>query len=239
MKPKRLPGVEFAAEMARQWSHFNDPAAKLARRKERASRGLMIWLVLTILCGIAAATGSFPFITGVVIFGALGVRAGMRLVQLNRVELPPKQERPRLPSRSSATYEPMKRLAQGKASLDELLGQLSAHAADRPSVPEGSVSEARATASDAERALSGLARRIQAIERAREAAPAGERASLDAAVSTLCEQLEDGLESYGSLLAAAGRAVAATGSGLESSQHALTDATDHLAGMAIALRELS
>lgn len=239
MKPKRLPGVEFAAEMARQWSHFNEPAAKLARRKERASRGLTIWLVLTILCGIAVATGSFPFITGVVIFGALGVRAGVRLVQLNRVELPPIPERPKLPSRGSATYEPMKRLARGQASLNELLGQLAANSAGGPSLPEGSVSQARATASDAERALQGLARRIQAIERAREAAPASERASLDAAVRALCEQLDDGLESYGSLLAAAGRAVAAAGSGLETSQRALTDATDHLAGMAIALRELS
>ncbi|MGH3951385.1 MAG: phage shock envelope stress response protein PspM, partial [Pseudonocardiaceae bacterium] len=41
------------------------------------------------------------------------------------------------------------------------------------------------------------------------------------------------------LVAAAGRAVAAAGSGVDSSRQALTDANDRLAGLAIALRELS
>lgn len=88
-------------------------------------------------------------------------------------------------------------------------------------------------------ALRGIAARVQAVERARKAAPHSERGALDSAVHTLREQLDDGLAGYGSLIAAAGQAVAASGNGLQQSKEALTDATDRLAGLAIALRELS
>jgi hypothetical protein len=57
-------------------------------------------------------------------------------------------------------------------------------------------------------------------------------------VRTLREQLDDGMGEYGALVAAAGRAVAASTSGMDESRQALTDATDRLAGLAIALREL-
>jgi hypothetical protein len=62
---------------------------------------------------------------------------------------------------------------------------------------------------------------------------------LDSAIAGLREQLEDGVEEYGALVAAAGRTVAATDSGMPEAKDALTDATDRLAGLASALRELS
>jgi hypothetical protein len=134
----------------------------------------------------------------------------------------------------------MERLAECEASLAELLRQLSAPTAvGTPSVPEVSVEDARSTAGEAAAALRALAGRIQAIERARNASPASERGALDAAIRTLREQLDDGLDGYGSLIASAGRAVAASSAGVGASRQALSEATDHLAGLALALRELS
>lgn len=237
-RPRRLTDFSLVADLAQQWVDFNEPAAKLARRKERASRALTFWLVLTVLCGIAVATGSMPFITGGVIFGALAVRAGLRLRRLHRRPPPSAGPRRRVPPpRTSLAHEPMQRLGRAESSLNDLMARLPAQQAG-PVIPAATVAEAGSTAADAAQALRELAARIVAIERARDAAPAGERASLDAALRTLREQLDEGVDSYGSLLAAAGHAVAASGVDLERPQAALTDATDRLAGMAIALREL-
>jgi hypothetical protein len=248
-RPPKVTDVPLVAEVRSKWARWNEPAAKLERRKRRASRAVTLWVILTLLCvlvgvagmlsqglGMAAATGA----AGVIVFGTLGVRSGMRLRQLNRIPVPisamaassPPEP---LPPADSAAHEPMRRLAECEESLTELLRQLSPSDA----LPDTSVDDARVAAQEAATTLRGLAARIQAVERARNAAPPGERAALDAAVSTLREQLDDGLEGYGALVAAAGRAVAASASGTRQSRDALTDATDRLAGLAIALRELS
>ena len=57
------------------------------------------------------------------------------------------------------------------------------------------------------------------------------------ASASLREQLDEGLDGYRSLVAAAGRVVAA--SSAAGPKQELTEATDHLAGLAVALRELS
>lgn len=253
--PARLPelGVPAIAEMHRSWVRWKDPAARLERRKQRTSRALTLWIVLTLLCGIAAtagivgasaaagvATSVFTALAGVAVFGTFGVRAGLRLRALHRVPLPMSASRLELPARSSAAHRPMQRLAEAEASLSELLAQLSqpqlgVHA----TVPGASVAQARTTAQQAATVLRALAGRVEAVERARDAAPVAERPALEAAVLTLVEQLEDGLDDYGSLVAAAGRALAASSGGVAVSREALTDATDRLAGLAIALRELS
>lgn len=237
--PRRLPDLRAVGEVARQIADWNDPAAKHERRKERAGRWLTIWSVLTVLCGVGIATGNLIFITGLVIFGALAMRGGMRLRQLQKMTPPP--PRRALPTWTSVTHPLMKRQARAETALHGLLEQLSSKQGGI-SVDPASVAEARATAADAASSLHGLADRIVAVERARESAPASERAELATAVATLRGQLADGVESYGGLVAAAGKAVAARGSGLSgpTGPHAaLTDATDRLAGMAIALRELS
>lgn len=234
--PRRLPDLRFAAELARQVNAWNDPAAKHERRKERAGRWLMIWSVLTVLCGVGVATGNLIFITGLVIFAALSIRSGVKLRRLQQLTPPP--ARRVLPSRTSVTHQPMRRLGRAELALHGLLEQLASKQGGI-SVGEQALAEARATAADASRSLHGLADRIVAVERARDAAPAAERAELSAAVGTLRGQLDDGIDSYSGLVAAAGKAVAARGSGLSGPQAALTDATDRLAGMASALRELS
>ncbi|MGH3519436.1 MAG: phage shock envelope stress response protein PspM [Haloechinothrix sp.] len=250
---KRIERLPDIAEVRSSWARWNDPAARLDRRKLRTSRALTLWIVLTILCGIAVLAGVvgassaagisasvFTAIAGVVVFGALGVRSGLRLRRLSRTTATATATRVALPSRASAAYEPMRRLRYAEASLAELLAQLSrSPPGATTSVPEVSVADARTTAAQAAVALRGLAGRIEAIERAADAAPHAERAALDSAVRTLCDQFDGGLDDYGSLVAAAGRAVAATSSGVASSRQALTDATDRLAGLAIALRELS
>lgn len=238
-----LPGV---AEIRSKWVAWNDPAAKLRRRRARTSRALTLWIVLTLLCGLYAVAGylgvlnpvggiegALGGIAATVVFGALGVRAGLRLRQLNRTELPASAAPAPLPPSGSASHEPMRRLVESEESLEDLLARLA------ETVSTDSVADARSTAAEAAAALRGLAARMQAIERARGSAPAGERAALDAAIETLAEQLDDGLDEYGSLVASAGRAVAASAGGARPPSEALTDATDRLAGLAIALRELA
>ncbi|KAA9153785.1 hypothetical protein FPZ12_033605 [Amycolatopsis acidicola] len=241
--------VPVFAEARSKWERWNAPAAKLERRKRRASRAVTLWLLLTLLCGLFAVAGGLHFIVvgssseylavaGAVVFATLGVRSGLRLRQLNRTELPAADAArpPKLPSPKSAARAPMERLTEGEESLAELLRQLSA-----PSSLVGgeSVEDARKTAAEAATALRALAERIQAIERARDSAPAADRKALESAVRNLLEQLNEGLDDYATLIAAAGRAVAAGSTGMAQSKEALTDATDRLAGLAIALREVS
>lgn len=248
--PAELPVV---SEIRDKWVRWNHPAAKLERRKRRTSRALTLWIVLTLLSvlwavvGYAGVTGvqeglpgAFTGIAATLVFATLGVRSGMRLYQLNRTTPPRTARPPSLPPPGSAAREPMERLAKSEASLTDLLTQLTApsHGVPAP-VSELSVEDARTTAAEAAAALRGLAARVESIERARESAPPGEREALDSAVATLRTQLDDGLDGFGALVAAAGKAVAASSAGVQPAKQALTDATDRLAGLASALRDLS
>ncbi|MGK3202997.1 phage shock envelope stress response protein PspM [Amycolatopsis sp. MEPSY49] len=248
--------VPAFAEARAKWDRWNHPAAKLERRKRRTSRAMTLWIMLTILCGVLtvaagmgwmSATGApmmpqaITAFAGAVVFGTFGVRSGLKLRELKNTALPAAPAGPPpLPPAGSVAREPMERLAECEASLAELLRQLSVPSSvGTTPVSEVSVADARQTATEAAAALRGLAGRIQAIERGRNSAPAREQAALDAAVGKLREQLDDGLEGYRGLVAAAGHTVAASSDGLVTSKQALTDATDHLAGLAMALRELS
>ncbi|MEU6644839.1 hypothetical protein ABZ863_20085 [Saccharomonospora sp. NPDC046836] len=251
--PVRPIDLTAVTDMRDKFVRWNEPAAKLERRKRRTSRAVTLWTILTLLSvlwavggfyGITSSqegfVGAFSGLTAVVIFGVLGVRSGLRLRQLNRTEVPARTEPPRLPPTSSVARKPMERLAESEATLAELLGQLGTPTPGAAaSVPAVSVEDAKATAAEAAAALRALATRIQSIERARAAAPASERAALGSAIKNLRAQLDDGLNGYGSLVAAAGRAVAESSGGVQPAKEALTDATDRLAGLALALRELS
>ncbi|HWD02972.1 MAG TPA: hypothetical protein VG674_11025 [Amycolatopsis sp.] len=247
--------VPAVAEVQAKWRRWNEPAAKHQRRINRTSRALTLWLLVTILLGVLTvltATGLIgngqPEVVqtvlsgfGTLVFGTFSVRTGLKLRRLKKLELPVGSATPPpLPPAGSAARVPMERLAESEASLGELLRQLSAPSAlGTTAVPDVSVADAHRTALEAASALRSLAARIQAIERGRNSAPARERAALDAAITTMRDQLDDGIEAFGSLVAAAGRAVAASSDGVGTSKQALTEATDHLAGLALALRELS
>lgn len=251
--PSLSSELAVVSEIRDKWTRWNEPAARLQRRKRRTSRALTLWLVLVLLSilyaaggyagivsGQAGLEGAFGGIVAVVVFGALAVRSGTRLLALKRTELPEATQPPPLPPVGSVAREPMERLAESEASLAELLRQLTTPTQNAPAaVPELSVEDARATAEEAAKALRALAARVRSVERARESAPPAERAALDSAIDTLRTQLDDGLNGYGALVAAAGRAVAESSGGVSQAKESLTDATDRLAGLALALRDLS
>lgn len=234
----RHTAVPVVSDVHASWVRFNDPAAKLARRKRRTSRVFTLWLVLTLLSALFAVTGYFGVlggaagvegalkgIIGLLIFGTFGVRSGLKLRSLHRVQRSQRAEPPALPPAGSGAREPMRRLGECESNLTELLGNLPAHA-----------SEPRATADDAAAMLRHLADRIQAVERARDNSPPAERAELDSDLATLETQLQDGVSAYGGLVAAAGRAVAASSAATD--MESLTEATDRLAGLAAGMRDL-
>lgn len=234
-------------------ARWNSPEAKHARRLRWTRRALTLWTVLTLLAVLWAVGGYFglagPYegiegalsgAAGTVVFGALAVSSGTKLRRLKRVDPPRPDPAAILPPTGSAARAPMEKLADSERTLTDLLDQLANPQHGAPSGATGfDVEDARNTAMDASAALRGLAARLESIERARDAAPARERAGLDSAVTALSGQLDEGVEGYGTLVAAAGRAVAASSDGAAPAKDALTDATDRLAGLAVALRELS
>lgn len=234
----RQTAAPVVSDVHASWVRFNDPAAKLARRKRRASRAFTLWLVLTLLSvlfavtgylgvlgGAAGVGGSLKGIVGVLIFGTFGVRSGLRLRTLHLEQRSVRAEPPPLPPVGSAAREPIRRLGDCESNLTDLLASLPAH-----------TSEPRATADDAAATLRQLADRVQAIERTRDNSRATERAELDADLETLVTQLEDGVSAYSGLVAAAGRAVAASSAGTNT--ESLAEATDRLAGLAAGLRDI-
>ena len=125
--------VPAFAEARAKWERWNQPAAKLERRKRRTSRALTLWIMLTILCGILAVAAGLGWMNavgapmmpqaiaafaGAVVFGTFGVRSGLRLRELKRTPIPAAPAGPPpLPPAGSAAREPMERLAECEASL--------------------------------------------------------------------------------------------------------------------------
>lgn len=251
--PRPKVDLTVVSDVRDKLAAWNSPAAKHARRVRWTRRAFTLWVVLALLAVLWAVAGYFGIIgvyegvegaltgaAGTVVFGALAVSSGTKLRRLGRVEPPRPDPATTLPPASSAARLPMEKLVDSERTLTDLLDQLAAPPTGAPSGATGfDVEDARATAMDASAALRGLAARLESIERARDAAPARERAGLDSAVAALREQLDEGIEGYGTLVAAAGRAVAASSDGATPATDALTDATDRLAGLAVALRELS
>lgn len=238
---------EVQARLQNQIGRWNNPAAKLERRKKRAAAAAWVFLFLTMLLAVVATVlvlGSpEQVMAGAVagVFGlgslALGIRSAARVRTLKRTPLPavePPVSVTRMPPSKSLAREPMERLADAERALAELLRQLGS---PRSNVPPDSVEHARATGAEAASALREVAAQLQSVERARDLAPAPDRPALAAGVRKLRDQLDQGLDGYGRLIAAAGHLVAASGTGGPDSG-ALTDASDRLHGLAKALREL-
>lgn len=244
-----------------------DESARIERQRRRlerkrlwASRWALAWaivcvfLVVYVAMGISGMVGTGPDaamiaggVAGVAATGALSIRSTRRMVLLKRareefdrkhqtaeVPAPPP---PPMPPKSSAAYEPMQRLAEAEDALAQLVRQLGGTPGAPASVPQESVAEAERTGAEAAQALRAVAAQLAAVELARDHAPPMERGPLIDGVRRLREQLEEGLNGYRGLVAAAGRVVAASTSA--GPKQELTDATDHLAGLAVALRELS
>lgn len=240
-----LQGVQQAQNaLARR----GDPAvqlerkrARLARKRMWASRWLAVWSIITAIAMVLVvgsfvdyvndSSGSTP-VAGIVIgliAGTFAIRSGVRMRTLDRERraLGPSSSAAQtllsaLPPRGSMAREPMDRLAKGEATLAELLVQIGRGGC----VPAESVEHTRKTGADAALVLRRVAAQLHAVERARDHAPPLERGPLADAVRALRRQLDEGVDGYGSLVAAAGRVLAA--SSLGSPNQELTDATDQI-----------
>jgi hypothetical protein len=259
----RGPMMQQVAQVHNAVARRADPAvqverqrARLARRRAWAARWLTVWALITAICTLMMVA-SFAGVTddpghdaafGAIIIGmisgTLAVRAGLRMRRhgQERAALGAAQEpaavpqqlvSQALPPKSSLARQPMERLADGESTLAELLSQI----ARGGSVPAESVEHTRRTGADAALVLRRFAAQLHAVERARDHAPPLERGPLADAVRSMRVQLDEGVDGYGSLVAAAGRVLAA--SSLGGTNQDLTDATEHLAGLALALSDLS
>ena len=232
---------------------------RLERKRMWASRWALSWaiiclfLVVYVAMGASGMVGPGPEATmiaggvaAIAATGALSIRSTRRMVLLKRageafdqkhrpVEVAP--PRPPMPPRESAAYEPMQRLGEAEEALSQLVRQLAGTEGTPASVPLESVAHAEQTGAEAAQALRAAAAQLAAVELARDHAPPMERGPLIEGVRRLREQLDEGLNGYRSLVAAAGRVVAASSSA--GPKQELADATDHLAGLAVALRELA
>jgi hypothetical protein len=232
---------------------------RLERKRLWASRWALAWAIIcvVVVAYVAAAFGGLvdngPDATmiaggiGATVFtGALSIRSMRRMVLLKRArdEFDGQHKpaavavyRPPMPPKGSAAYEPMQRLSEAESALEQLVRQLAGTEGAPASVPLESVAHAEQTGAEAAQALRAVAAQLAAVELARDHAPPMERAPLIDGVRRLRDQLDEGLTGYRSLVAAAGRVVAASSS--SGPKQELADATDRLAGLALALRELS
>jgi hypothetical protein len=143
------------------------------------------------------------------------------------------EKRYHLPRAKSSARQPVRQLAEAEAALAEMLRQLSGS----PELPAGVVEQAWRTACDTAAGLREVAAKIEAVELAAKHAPPGERASLDEGIHRLRVRLDQGLDGYRGLVAAAGRMLLASAPVLVTEE--LVEATESLAGLAEALHELS
>jgi hypothetical protein len=232
---------------------------RLERKRMWASRWALTWaivclfLVVYVAMAFTGMVGEGPDATmiaggvaAVAATGALSIRSTRRMVLLKRARQEFDQQhkpavvapaRPPMPPRESAAHEPMLRLGEAEDALTQLVRQLAGTEGTPASVPLESVAHAEQTGVEAAQALRAVAAQLAAVELARDHAPPMERGPLIEGVRRLREQLDEGLNGYRSLVAAAGRVVAASSSA--GPKRELAEATDHLAGLAVALRELS
>jgi hypothetical protein len=184
---------------------------------------------------LVGALGAAPGVVAALGFAGTSVLAvrtnlKMRGIDAERRQLEAAPTPEPLPARSSAARQPMERLEDAQDTLRELLRQLDSAALT--SIPTDSVEQARATGAEAASAIRAVSRQLQAVERARDTAPPLDRAPLVEGVRRLRAQLDEGVDGYCGLVAAAGRVLAE--STASNPRQVLGDATDHLAGLASA-----
>lgn len=220
-----------------------------------------LWTVIVLcLAGpewLGLVPASAEDIEGGIIVAAISVvvtgTAWLAVYALSRVEPPPPtltyrnlprsavtparirvEQRSRLPRPGSAARSPVRQLNEAEVALAELLRRLR-EVQGEPA--EHVVEHAWQVATDTATSLRAIAARAEAVEIAAEQAPPEERATFEEAAANLLRQLDEGLDAYRGLIAAAGHVVLAGIPVVETTE--LVEATESLAGLAAALRELS
>jgi hypothetical protein len=181
------------------------------------------------------------------LFSACLAAGGVYMARVRRQEplvqppMPPPvpvhaEKRFQLPRPKSSALQPMLDLAEAEAGLAELMRRLT-EMPDGPAVPSHVIDQARQTAADTATTLRSIAARLEAVELAVKHSPPQEWAGLEDGAGSLRLHLDQGLDAYRSLIAAAGRVVLASTPVVASAK--LVEATESLAGLAEALRELA
>ncbi|MER2091138.1 phage shock envelope stress response protein PspM [Saccharopolyspora rectivirgula] len=244
---EQLCGPVFE-QVRNKFAQWRDPRARLLRQRRRAKRATTAGTVSTGVLGAGAVTSAaadsfwafLPAAQDITTFGLGGlavatgigaVGAGARYFRLKRTPLPPPGPPPAaLPPQGSQAREPVQRLRDAERALHSALRQLnSAGAAEL-------VADTQRTADSAAAELRQVAQRLTAVEAALKHAPEADKPALQEDIRRLRAELDEGVDGYGGIVAAAGRAVAA--SGVSEQKHLLQDAADRLAGLASGLREL-
>ena len=232
-------------EAARRW---NDPAARLRRKKRRARRRARIFGTASGMGGVGTATlvaASAPDWT-VVATGdttaALVVPAALAFRTFRRLDAvalpPPAPARRALPPSGSVARSPMARLASDEQSLAQLLTVL----ARSRTVAADDLEEIASAARDAAGALEAVAVDVVALEAAaRDSAAA--QAHLGPAVAAAGKRLDTGVDQFEELVAAAARLAAAPDGTrsmdlLDRQRAELISASDRLEGWAQSWREI-
>ncbi|MFC7340681.1 phage shock envelope stress response protein PspM [Saccharopolyspora griseoalba] len=239
-------------EVRRRFASWRDPRAKLLRQRKRAKRTATGGAATAGVFGagavgtgvgqatLAAGSGLEEVVWGLSSFGMGGVAAagaavavgfGVKYRRLKRTPLPPERPDPvALPAAGSAARPSMQRLRDAEESLHAALSELGAIGAG------AAAADARATADHTAAELRRGAQRLVAVESAIRHAPESQKGALREDVERLRGELDEGVDGYGGLVAAAGQALAASGSVEQT--HLLQDATDKLAGLADGMREV-
>jgi hypothetical protein len=134
------------------------------------------------------------------------------------------EKRYRLPGPRSAAHQPMRELGEAESALAEVLRQLSG----------SSVEQAWHTACDTAARMRAVAARLEAVELAANHAPPPERAAFEDRAASLRALLDQGLDGYRDLTAAARRMLAVSPPAL-----AVDELREATARLAEGLRELS
>lgn len=246
---EQLRGPVFS-EVKRRLADWRDPRARLVRQRKRAKRTAVGGATSAGVFGAGAVgtgavgTGSMEAVAGVPEifwdvstvglggFAALGaavaVKFGVKYRRLKNTPLPESSAPAALPAPGSAARPSMQRLRDAEQTLQGALAQLSEAGAG------AAAADARATADHTAAELRRGAQRLIAVESALRHAPESQRGALREDVERLRGELDEGVDGYGGLVAAAGQAVAASGSVEQT--HLLQDATDRLAGLAEGMR---
>lgn len=240
MQP-RPRGSELAEQAGRVVAKVRDPRARALRQRRRARRATVVrsgvTLVGAAVTAVIGSTGALELsevLAGAftVAVGLRAVTAGARWARLRRTPLPPAAAPP-LPPRDSAAHEPLARLADAEAALDDLLAVLARPRAGVAVVAPETLDSTRAAVAEAAAGLRGTADALRAVERvARE-----RRDELTGAVAALRRDLDRGVDEVWDLVTAVGEVV--TAAGPQQRPGALTEATDRLAGLARGLRDLA
>lgn len=241
---EQLRGPVFS-EVRRRLADWRDPRARLIRQRKRAKRTAVGGATTAgVFGGGAVGAGSMEAVAedlafvwdvstvglgGFAVVGAaVAVKFGVKYRRLKNTPLPESSTPEPLPAPGSAARPSMQRLRDAEQSLRAALAQLSDAGAG------AAAADARATADHTAAELRRGAQRLVAVESALRHAPESQRGGLRDDVERLRGELDEGVDGYGGLVAAAGQAVAA--SGAVEQTHLLQDATDRLAGLAEGMR---